>query len=121
MRTTGNQLKNISIDDLSERILICFSSKKRNEVGDEIEDKKEIRVKCNAKIFPYMSRSTDDQGLELSNDVIYRVVIWYRSNIQTDDIIIWRDKILKVRSPPIDVEGRHFFTQFECIEEVANH
>ena len=116
MKTQGNQMNNISIDDFSERIQIMYHEKKRNERGDIVNGEAKIRCRCFAKIYPYQSRSTNGREVELRNEINYRVTTRYRDDIHPDDFVIWRDKILKLRAPPMDVEGKHIYIQFEALE-----
>ena len=120
MKTQGSQINNISLDDFTERIKIMYHKKERNERGDIIDGKPQIRGVCFAKIYPYMSKSTEGREIELINEVNYRVITYWRDDIKPDDFIIWRDKILKLRSPPMDVEGRHIYISFEAVEVIGD-
>ena len=120
MKTQGNQLKNISMDDLKERIKIIYYTKKRNERGDIVDDKLQIRGVPFAKVYPYVARNDEGRELELRNEVTYRIVVRYRDDIKPDDLIIWRDKTLKIRSPTIDVESQHIYTSFEAVEVIGD-
>ena len=120
MKTQGSQLNNISLDDFTERIKIMYHIKDRNERGDIIDGKEELRGVCFAKIYPYNSKNTEGREVELTNEIIYRIVTRWRDDIKPDDFIIWRDKNLKLRSPPMDVEGRHIYTRFEAVEVIGD-
>ena len=120
MKTVGSQITQTTIDDLTERIMIMYRPKSRNKRGDIIQGDSKIRCRCFAKIYPYQARNQDDSSIELQNMVNYRVVTRYRDDIQPDDFILWRDKILKMRSPPYDAESRHIFTIFECVEVISD-
>lgn len=120
MKTQGSQMNNISLDDFTERIQIMYHEKRRNERGDIVDGVAKIRCRCFAKIYPYQSRSTDGQEVELRSDINYRVTIRYRDDIAAGDFIIWRDKKLKMRSPPYPVEGQRIYLNLECVEVVGD-
>ena len=120
MKTQGSQFTNITMDDFRERIKIMYHTKKRNERGDIIDDKLQVRGICFAKVYPYMSKNTEGRELELSNEVNYKIIVRYRDDIKPDDFIIWRDKKLKMRSSPVDVENRHIYTSFEAVEMIGD-
>ena len=108
------------MDDLKERIKIIYYTKKRNERGDIVDDKLQIRGVPFAKVYPYVARNDEGRELELRNEVTYRIVVRYRDDIKPDDLIIWRDKTLKIRSPTIDVESQHIYTSFEAVEVIGD-
>ena len=109
----------ISVDDLTERIKIIFSDNVRNSKGDIIKNFEKIRCEVWAKILP-LSGKISDTTPEKINSVTYRITIRYRNDIKPDDKIIWRGKILKIVTPPFDVEVRHIWTQFDCVEVIQD-
>ena len=109
----------ISVDDLTERIKIIFSDNVRNSRGDFVKNFEKIRCEVWAKILP-LSGKISDTTPEKINSVTYRITIRYRNDIKPDDKIIWRGKILKITTPPFDVEVRHIWTQFDCVEVIQD-
>ena len=109
----------ISVDDLTERIKIIFSDNVRNSRGDFVKNFEKIRCEVWAKILP-LSGKISDTTPEKINSVTYRITIRYRNDIKPDDKIIWRGKILKIVTPPFDVEVRHIWTQFDCTEVIQD-
>ena len=109
----------ISVDDLTERIKIIFSDNVRNSRGDFVKNFEKIRCEVWAKILPLSGKITDTTP-EKINFVIYRITIRYRNDIKPDDKIIWRGKILEIVTPPFDVEVRHIWTQFDCVEVIQD-
>ena len=109
----------ISVDDLTERIKIIFSDNVRNSRGDFVKNFEKIRCEVWAKILP-LSGKISDTTPEKINFVTYRMTIRYRNDIKPDDKIIWRGKILKIVTPPFDVEVRHIWTQFDCVEVIQD-
>ena len=120
MKIQGSQFNNISFDDFSQRILVVYRLNTRNSRGDIIEGAFRIRCRCFAKIYPFISKTIDDNSIKLKNEVIYRVIIRWRPDIKLDDFFIWRNKKLKIINPPIDIESRHIFLLFECSEVIVN-
>ena len=109
----------ISVDDLTERIKIIFSDNVRNSRGDFVKNFEKIRCEVWAKILP-LSGKISDTTPEKINSVTYRITIRYRNDIKPDDKIIWRGKILEIVTPPFDVEVRHIWTQFDCVEVIQD-
>ena len=107
------------MDDLTERIKIIFSDNVRNSKGDIIKNFEKIRCEVWAKILP-LSGKISDTTPEKINSVTYRITIRYRNDIKPDDKIIWRGKILEIVTPPFDVEVRHIWTQFDCVEVIQD-
>ena len=116
----GSQLQQTTIDDISERIKIIYYEKKRNKRGDIVKGDEKIRCEVYAKIYPYMSKSTDGRELELTNEINYRVTIRYREDIKPDDEIIWGQRRLKMLNPAYDVENRRIYLTMECRELLAD-
>lgn len=119
MRTVGSLIANTTIDDLAERISFRNFITKRNERGDIIPKVEYERCRVWAKILPMTARISDDT-LERTSRVTYRVIIRYRDDIKPDDEIVWRDKRLRILSPPFDAESRRIYTVMDCEEVVED-
>ena len=120
MKTIGSQMNNISVDDLSERIKIISYTTRKNKRGDIIQDIPRIKFECFAKVYPYLGKMTEDKALELRNEIIYKVIVRYREDILPNDILIWREKTLQMRSPPMNIENRRIYLQMECYEVIGD-
>ena len=120
MRQHGS-IMNTSTDDLSERISITYTADFRDEEGNIIAGSTATRCTCWAKVLPSGSRISDGYS-EQVNEIDYRVIIRYRSDvtIQPDDIIVWRGKKLTMLAPPYDAESRHVWLVMECKELIEN-
>ena len=118
MRTVGSTI-NISVDDLSERISVRNYITKRDERGEILNVVEFERCKVWAKIFPLSARITDGAP-ERTNKITYRVTIRYRADIMPDDEIVWRERRLKILTPPYDAESRKIFTLMDCEEVVED-
>lgn len=108
-----------SVDDLSERISVVYFETERNSRGDIVNTSEVTRCTVWAKVLPLAGKITDETP-QRENIVTYRVTIRYRTDIKPDDEILWRGKRLKITTPPLDLESRHIWTQFECIEVVKD-
>ena len=109
----------ISIADLNERIQLIFFDTERNERGDIITVREVTRCRVWAKVFASTAKITDDTPAH-SNTVTYRVTIRHRDDILPDDEIIWRERRLKLISPPFNLDGKRIFTAMDCEEVIAD-
>lgn len=119
MKNAGSSITNTSVDDLTERISVRYFETERNERGDILKVNEVERCKLWAKILP-MSGRISDKPPERTNKINYRVTIRYRSDISTNDEILWRRRRLKLLTPPIDVESRKIFTTMDCEEVIED-
>ena len=120
MRTVGSLIAQTSTDDLTERITVIYQVTRRNERGDIIGTENNIRCEIWAKVLPLSSRRYIDGGVEITNDVSYRITVRYNTKILPDDVILWRDKRLIQTSPPYDAESRRIYTVMTCEEMVKD-
>lgn len=119
MRTTGAVINQMSVDDLTERISVIYFSTSRNSRGDIVKNSENVRCTVWAKVLPLIGKINDTTP-EKINSVTYRVTIRYRNDIKPDDKIIWRGRDFKIITPPVDVEVRHIWTQFDCVEVIQD-
>ena len=109
----------VTIDDLHERIEILYRDKTRDIEGNIVDGEIHTRAKVWAKVIPVTAR-IGEQSEETKNEIIYRVIIRHREDIETTDEISWRGKRLELTAPPYDVESRRIWTTFECRELIEN-
>ena len=109
----------VTIDDLHERIEILYHNKTRDINGNIVDGEVHTRGAVWAKIIPVTAR-IGEQPEETKNEIIYRVTIRHRGDIEPTDKILWRGKRLELTSPPYDVESRRIWTVMECRELVEN-
>ena len=107
----------VTIDDLHERIEIFYRDKTRDIEGNIVDGEIHTRAAVWAKVIPVTARIGEQSG-ETENEIIYRVTIRHREDIETTDEISWRGKRLEIIAPPYDVESRRMWTAFECRELV---
>ena len=109
----------VTIADLSERISIIGFITKRNERGDVINLVEFERCRIWAKVYALTAKNVDATP-EDTNKISYRVTIRHRDDIKPDDEIVWRERRLKIVSPPYDLGGRREFTAMDCEEVVSD-
>lgn len=109
----------VAIDDLHERIEILYRDKTRDLDGNIVDGEIHTRATVWAKVIPVTAR-IGEQSEETENEIIYRVTVRYRQDIEPTDEILWRGKRLELTAPPYDVESRRIWTTFECRELIEN-
>lgn len=119
MRQEGAGIKQMSVDDLAEKISVVYFETARNERGDIIKGAEITRCTVWAKVLP-LAGKINDTPPERENAVTYRITIRYGIEILPDDLIIWRGRRLKITTTPFDVESRHIWLQFDCRELVKD-
>ena len=119
MRTEGLALKQMSVDDLSEKISVRYYEFTRNSRGDLVKSSEEIRCMVWAKVLPLVGKISDSTP-ERINTVTYRITIRYRKDIKPDDEIVWRGRRFKIITVPIDLESRHIWTIFDVAEVIKD-
>ena len=119
MRTEGLALKQMSVDDLSEKISVRYYEFTRNSRGDLVKSSEEIRCMVWAKVLPLVGKISDSTP-ERINTVTYRITIRYRKDIKPDDEIVWRGRRFKITTVPIDLESRHIWTIFDVEENIKD-
>ena len=116
---TAGTLMNTSIDDLHERIDIMRATQTRDAYGNVIRGAPAVVASCWAKVLPSGSLIRDGYS-ETVNQVNYRIVVRYRTDIKPTDTVSWRGKILTMTAPPYDAESRHVWTVLECKELIED-
>jgi len=109
----------LKISDLRERIQINYFSTERNERGDVISVQEIERCRVWANVYALTARISDTSP-ERANKISYRVTIRYRDDLKPDDEIIWRNRRLKLISPPYNLDGTRIFTAMDCEEVVED-
>ena len=107
------------MDDLTERIRIVYHAKARDSRGAIINAAEEVRCMVWAKVYPYGAR-IQEGGVERMNEVDYRIIIRYRTDILPDDEVLWRGKRMRLIKPAYDAESARTWTVLECQEVIAD-
>lgn len=119
MRTQGLALKQMSVDDLSEKISVRYYDTTRDNRGNIINGEENIRCMVWAKILP-LSGKINDSTPERINTLTYRVTVRYRRDIKPDDEIVWSGRRFKIITPPFNLENRRIWTQFDVREVIQD-
>lgn len=109
----------ITIADLNERIAVTYFNTERNERGDIINLREIERCRIWARVYATTAKISDDTP-ERANRITYKVTCRHRDDIKPDDEIIWRERRLKLISPPYDLDGKRIFTAMDCEEVVSD-
>ena len=120
MKTVGSIINNTCTDDLTERISVKYQATRRSDRGDILGTEDRTRCEIWAKVYPIAARRYIDGAVEVTNEVSYRIIVRYRTDIVPTDIIIWRGKRLRQTAPPYDAEARRIWTVLECEEMVSD-
>lgn len=118
MRMKGT-IMHTSMDDLTERIQIVYHAKTKDAMGNVVDGAEQPRCTVWAKVYPYGAR-IQEGGVERINQVDYRVVVRYRTDILPDDEVLWRGKRLHMIKPAYDAESAHTWTVLECQEAMED-
>ena len=119
MRFKGAVMTQTSVDDLAERISVVYYETARDNRGNIIKSNEVVRCTVWAKVLP-LTGKINDSTPERVNTVTYRINIRYRTDILPDDEIVWRGRRFKIITAPIDLEVRHIWLQFDCVEVVQD-
>ena len=67
-----------------------------------------------------VSAKTLDQYEQLTPELIHRILIRHRWDVQVTDRIQYGQRLLEQIGPPVDVEEKHAYLRLECREVVAD-
>lgn len=109
----------ISIGELRQRVRIERPSTITDEEGNIVEQGRELYGIVWAKVLPAAAKISDGYT-EKVNEVDYRVVMRYRKDIRSSDVLIWRDKVMTFLSSPYDMDGKKKWLVMECRELVED-
>ena len=119
MVTQGLAIRQMSLDDLTEKISIRYFEFTRNLRGGLVKNVENVRCMVWAKVLPLTGKISESTP-ERINTVTYRITIRYRPDIQPDDEIVWRGRRFKITTPPVDLESSHIWTVFNVEEKVKD-
>lgn len=101
---------------LNKRVLIQTKTSTENSFGEEVVTWVDVDTVW-AGIEPLSSKEfveSDQQNFEL----ITRIVIRYRSNMDPFIRFIWESRTLYPSGQPIDKNGRHIQLEYLCYERI---
>ena len=109
----------ISLNELRQRVTIIRPVTTVDEVGNLIEDGEEEVCTVWAKVFPYAAKITDGYA-EKVDEVNYRIIIRYRSDIKLTDVIQWRSHRFVQTAPAYDVRSNRQYLVMEVRELIED-
>ena len=118
MRNEGYVLKKTNVDDLNQRISIYKATAARGEKGNAKYSYPEKEL-CSvwASVKAYDAKNTMGESTTV-NEIDYKILIRYRTDIAYPDRILWAGKTLHMIHAPINVESRNKWLQLDCRELV---
>ena len=94
----------VHLNELKQRVIILRPTVEEDEVGNLIEQGRSEVATVWAKVLPYAAKISDGYA-EKVDEVNYRVVIRYREDIETTDLLQWRGRMLIMSAPPYPLDG----------------
>ena len=109
----------ISLNELRQRVTIFRPVTAEDGAGNLIRQGEEEICTVWAKAFPYATKITDGYA-EKVNEVNYRIIIRYRSDIEVTDEIQWRSHRFVQTAPTYDVRSNRQYLVMEVRELVED-
>ena len=109
----------VNLSELKQRVKILRPRVEEDEVGNLIEHGRSKVTTVWAKVLPYDAKISDGYA-EKVDEVNYRVVIRYREDIETTDLLQWRGKTLIISAPPYPLDGGRKYLVMEAKELVED-
>lgn len=109
----------VYLNELKQRVIILRPTVEEDEVGNLIEQGRSKVATVWAKVLPYAAKISDGYA-EKVDEVNYRVVIRYREDIETTDLLQWRGKTLIISAPPYPLDGGRKYLVMEAKELVED-
>lgn len=109
----------ISLNELRQRVTILRPVTTVDDAGNLVRTGEEEVCTVWAKVFPYAAKISDGYA-EKVDEVNYRIVIRYRSNIETTDEIQWRNHRFVQSAPAYDIRSNRQYLVMEVRELVED-
>ena len=109
----------VSMSELRHRISILRPVTDIDDEGNILAQTTQEVGKAWALVLPFAAKISDGYA-EKVQEVDYRVVIRYRSDIRVMDRIRWGDKMLTPIAPPYPLGGKKRWLVIECRELVED-
>ena len=109
----------VSLNELQQRVTILRPVTTVDEVGNLIEDGQEEVCTVWAKVLPYAAKISDGYA-EKVDEVNYRIIIRYRSDIEVTDEIQWRSRRFVQTAPAYDVRSNRQYLVMEVRELIED-
>nr|WP_211204833.1 phage head closure protein [Selenomonas infelix] len=109
----------VSMSELRHRITLLRPVMDADDEGNILSSSVQEIAKAWALVLPFAAKISDGYA-EKVQEVDYRVVIRYRTDVRVTDRIRWGDKTLTPISPPYPLGGKKQWLVLECRELVED-
>ena len=109
----------VSMSELRHRISILRPVADTDDEGNILAQTTQEIAKAWALVLPFAAKISDGYA-ERVQEVDYRIVIRYRTNVRVTDIVQWNGKRLTPIAPPYPLGGKKRWLVIECRELVED-
>ena len=109
----------MSMSELRHRITILRPVTDTDEEGNILSSPLVEVGKAWALVLPFAAKISDGYA-EKVQEVDYRIVIRYRTDVRVTDIVVWNGKRLTLIAPPYPLGGKKRWLVLECRELVED-
>ena len=109
----------VSMSELRHRITILRPVTDTDDEGNILVQTTQEVGKAWALVLPFAAKISDGYA-EKVQEVDYRIVIRYRTDVQVTDRILWGNKTLTPIAPPYPLGGKKRWLVLECRELVED-
>jgi len=109
----------VSMSELRHRISILRPVTDTDDEGNILAQTTQEVGKAWALVLPFAAKISDGYA-EKVQEVDYRIVIRYRTDVRVTDRIRWGDKMLTPIAPPYPLGGKKRWLVLECRELVED-
>ena len=109
----------VSMSELRHRISILRPVMDTDDEGNILAQTTQEVGKAWALVLPFAAKISDGYA-EKVQEVDYRIVIRYRTDVRVTDRIRWGDKTLTPIAPPYPLGGKKRWLVIECRELVED-
>ena len=109
----------VSMSELRHRITILRPVMDTDDEGNILVQTMQEIAKAWALVLPFAAKISDGYA-EKVQEVDYRIVIRYRTDMRVTDIVEWEGKRLTPIAPPYPLGGKKRWLVIECRELVED-
>ena len=109
----------VSMSELRHRISILRPVTDTDDEGNILSSSVQEIGKAWALVLPFAAKISDGYA-EKVQEVDYRIVIRYRTDVRVTDIVVWNGKRLTLVAPPSPLGGKKRWLVLECRELVED-
>jgi len=109
----------VSMSELRHRITFLRPITETDDEGNILVQTTQEVGKAWALVLPFAAKISDGYA-EKVQEVDYRIVIRYRTDVQVTDRILWGNKTLTPIAPPYPLGGKKRWLVLECRELVED-